>query len=250
MFPDRIEGTNWVSAPYPAAYLTAVPARPLVQPAGGFAMLVNSYGTNKFAINHKITSYHSTTNPSGYIGLGASLRSTSDFNEPGASVWWQHLALRLDTNDSIWRIYATSGPGQGSLFELTNVTATTVNGSLRLSADYVFGDTDWLQFFQDVNGHLDPALILGHIELLPFAEAAATPVIGGGATVAGSNLTFNATNGTPGSAYTLLSTTNLVQDPTVWRTNASGYFAPGGVTTVTLPLSTNVPEGYFRLQQP
>ncbi len=167
MFPDRIEGTNWVSAPYPSAYLTPLPDHPLAQPVSGFVLPVNTYGVNSFAANHKKTDYNSTTNANGYIGLGGSIRNTSDFNEPGASVWWEHLALKQDPADNIWKLYATSGPGQGSIFELRNVTAETINGNLHLSGDYVFGNTDWLQFFQDVNGHLDTNAILGHIELIP-----------------------------------------------------------------------------------
>ena len=167
MFPDRLEGTNWVGADYPADYLTPLPDYPLAQPAGGFVLPVNSYGSNSFATNHAVTSYNSTSNTNGYIGLGGSLRATSDFNEPGSSVWWEHLALRQDPTNNIWTFYATSGPGQGSLFELRNVTAETINGNLHLSGDYVFGNTDWLQFFQDYNGHLDTNMILGHIELVP-----------------------------------------------------------------------------------
>ena len=173
MFPDRFEGPNWIAAAYPASYLTPLPDYPLVQPIGGFVLPVNTYNTNAFAVNHQITTYQSTTNAIGYIGLAGSLRATSDFNEPGASVWWEHLALRQDPTDSIWKLYATSGPGQGSVFELRNVTAETINGSLHLAGDYVFGNTDWLQFFQDVNGHLDTNMILGHLELIPSNVAKA-----------------------------------------------------------------------------
>jgi len=171
MFPDRFEGTNWVEAAYPSAYLTPLPDYPLAQPAGGFVLPVNTYASNSFAANHKITSYNSSTSTNGYIGLGGSFRATSDFNEPGASVWWEHLALMQDPADGIWKLSATSGPGQGSLFELRNVTAETINGNLHLSGDYVFGNTDWLQFFQDINGHLDTNMILGHIELIPAGVA-------------------------------------------------------------------------------
>lgn len=171
MFPDRFEGTNWVSAAYPSSYLTPLPDPSLEQPFGGFILPVNSYGTNSFATNHAITSYNSTTNATGSIGLGGSFRATSDFNEPGASVWWEHLALAQDPADHIWKLYATSGPGKGSLFELRNVVTETINGSLHLYGDYVFGNTDWLQFFQDNNGHLDTNLILGHIELIPDGVA-------------------------------------------------------------------------------
>ena len=167
MFPDLFEGTGWVGADYPRDHLTPLPDSSLVQPAGGFALPVNTYGFNSFATDHAITSYNSTTNSKGFIGLGGSFRSTSDFNEPGASVWWEHLALAQDPADQIWKLYATSGPGKGSLFELRNASAETVGGNLHLSADYVFGNTDWLRFFQDYNGHLDTNRILGHIELIP-----------------------------------------------------------------------------------
>lgn len=177
MFADRFEGTGWVAAAYPTDYLTG-PAVPLTQPVGGFAMPVNTYGINSFAANHKITNYNSTTNPNGYIGLGGSFRATSDFNEPGASVWWEHLAVRQDSADSIWKIYATSGPGQGSVFELRNVTTDTVNGNLHLVGDYVFGNTDWLQFFQDLNGHLDTELVLGRIEIVPVPAPGAAVILG------------------------------------------------------------------------
>lgn len=170
MFADRFEGKSWVAASYPSSYLTPLPDYPLVQPAGGFAMPVNTYGTNSFAAGHMVTSYNSTTNPGGYIGLGGSLRVTSDFNEPGASVWWEHLALQQDQTDMTWRLFATSGPGQGSIFELTNVVTETVNGKLHLSADYKFGNTDWLNFFQGYNGDVNTETLLGHIELTPVPE--------------------------------------------------------------------------------
>jgi len=148
--------------------LTPLPDYPLVQPLGGFILPVNSYGSNSFAANHKITSYNSTTNANGYIGLGGSIRATSDFNEPGASVWWEHLAIAQDPADGIWKLYATSGPGLGSVFFLTNVVTETLNGNLHLSADYIFGDSDWYEFFQSSTiATLDPNKILGHIELIP-----------------------------------------------------------------------------------
>ncbi len=183
MFTDRFEGSSWVAAAYPTDYLTGL-APPLTQPAGGFAMPVNTYGVNSFAANHKITNYNSTSNANGWIGLGGSFRATSDFNEPGASVWWEHLAVRQDPSDSIWKIFATSGPGQGSIFELRNVTAETINGNLHLSGDYVFGNTDWLQFFQDVNGHLDTELVLGHIEIVPVPAPGTAALLGVGGLLA------------------------------------------------------------------
>lgn len=171
IFPQRFEGTGWVNAAYPTDFLVPLAENlPLAQPSGGFALPVNTYGTNAFAAGHQITDYDSTSNPGGWIGLGGSFRIASDFNEPGASVWWQHLALQQNQTDGIWRIFATSGLGAGSVFELTNVTTETIGGGLHLSADFKWGNTDWLIFLQDSNGHLDPDAILGHIEILPVPE--------------------------------------------------------------------------------
>lgn len=179
IFPQRFEGTSWAGSHYPADYLVPLAENfPLAQPAGGFKLPVNSYLTNSFATGHKITNYNSTTNPGGYIGLGGSFRAASDFNEPGASIWWERLAIQQDQSDMIWRIVATTGPGQGSVFELTNVVAETVNGSLHLSADYRWGNTDWLLFFQDANGHLDTSEVLGHIELRPVPEPGSIALMG------------------------------------------------------------------------
>jgi hypothetical protein len=166
MYPDRFEGTSWVAAAYPSSYLTG-PTQPLASTV--FPLLVNSYGTDSFAANHKITDYNSTSNPHGYIGLGGSFRVTSDFNQPGASVWWEHLALRKDSFDSTWKVYATSGPGQGSIFELINVTEETINGNLHLTGDYIFGNSDWYNFLQG-NGVTDANRVLGHIEVSPAPE--------------------------------------------------------------------------------
>jgi len=181
IFPQRFEGTSWNHAAYPTDYLIPLVQNfPLAQPVGGFALPVNTYVTNSFAPNHKITDYNSSTNPGGYIGLGGSFRVGSDFNEPGASVWWEHLALQQDQTDLIWRLFATSGAGQGSIFELTNVTTETVNGKLHLSADYKWGNTDWEQFLQDYNGHMDTEAILGHIELMPVPEPTSLALLAAG----------------------------------------------------------------------
>jgi hypothetical protein len=253
MFPDRIEGTNWVSAAYPSAYLTPLPDHPLVQPLGGFILPVNSYGANSFAANHKITSYNSTTNANGYIGLGGSIRVTSDFNEPGASVWWEHLAIAQDSADGIWKLYATSGPGQGSVFFLTNVITETVNGNLHLSADYIFGDSDWYQFFQSSTiATLDPNKILGHVELFPAGMPVYLPlqmsVTGGSATINFDRAAWESLAsgfGTPPvltlSAFfnqaqaNALTQSNLLHDAQTGATYTNEIYAVNGATVTNLP---------------
>lgn len=253
MFPDRIEGTNWVSAAYPSAYLTPLPDYPLVQPLGGFILPVNSYGANSFAAHHKITSYNSTTNANGYIGLGGSIRATSDFNEPGASVWWEHLAIAQDPADGIWKLSATSGPGQGSVFFLTNVITETVNGSLHLSADYIFGDSDWYQFFQSSTfATLDSNKILGHVELFPAGMPVYLPlqmsVTGGSATINFDQTAWEslASGFGPTPVLTLsaffdqtqantLTQSNLLHDAQTGATYTNQIYPINGATVTNLP---------------
>lgn len=187
MFADRFEGKAWKGAAYPTDYLTGATA-PLTQPANGFALEVNQYNStaaaaNGFHANYKLTDYNSTSKPNGFIGLGGSFRATSDFNEPGASVWWQYLAIQQDATDSTWKIVSTRGAGAGSVFELTNVTTETIDGNLHLSADYVFGNSDWYQFFQSSTAAvISPTTVLGHIEIVPSAvpEPASLGLIGVG----------------------------------------------------------------------
>lgn len=255
MFPDRFEGPNWIAAAYPASYLTPLPDYPLVQPIGGFVLPVNTYNTNAFAVNHQITTYQSTTNAIGYIGLAGSLRATSDFNEPGASVWWEHLALRQDPTDSIWKLYATSGPGQGSVFELRNVTAETINGSLHLAGDYVFGNTDWLQFFQDVNGHLDTNMILGHLELIPsnvakavagkavinFSQAAWESLASGFATPPVLTLSAFFNQAQANALYQ----SNLLHDVQTGYSYSNQVYAMNGPTVSNLPTRYTQPTTFF-----
>jgi len=103
---------------------------------------------------------------------------------------WQHLALAI-------RDFARSGVRgraagfAGSLFVLLlgvnglNVVNSYVGRdfmtaieALHLSADYKWGNTDWYQFLQDANGHLDPGAILGHIEVVPVPEPGSIALVG------------------------------------------------------------------------
>lgn len=183
MFTDRFEGKAWNGASYPSSYLTG-PTAPLSQPVGGFPLEVNKYTALEssaagFDAKHKLTNYNSTSAPNGFVGLGGSFRTTSDFNEPGASVWWEFLAVQQGT-DSIWRIVATRGTGQGSVFELTNVTTETVNCKLHLSGDYIFGNSDWYAFLQgSTAATISQTAVLGHIEIVPTPEPTTLSALAG-----------------------------------------------------------------------
>jgi hypothetical protein len=176
--------------PYPAGYLGA-PTPITAGATYSYSMPVNCYGAScaGWGSNYKVTDYDSVTNPGGWIGLGGSLKVGSDFNEPGASVWWEKLALH--NVGGIWKIEATDSIGAGSVFELVNPVVTTLTcrypllpprpipyrtvQRIGISASYKLGNTDWASFFNGSatpgfnpnTGFVDINKILGTFTLTP-----------------------------------------------------------------------------------
>ena len=75
-----------------------------------------------------------------------------------------------------------------------------------------------------------------------------TPPILGAPHVSGGNLIVTGTGGTPNSAYTWLSTTNL-SAPIVWTTISTGTLDNAGAFSNSIPIGA-VPASFFRLRLP
>ncbi|HZI30896.1 MAG TPA: hypothetical protein VFF11_01075, partial [Candidatus Binatia bacterium] len=69
-------------------------------------------------------------------------------------------------------------------------------------------------------------------------------------TSSGSNLIFSVTNGSPGGAYDLLTSTNLALPLSSWITNRSGNFDSSGNQVLTNSISPNEPQRFFLLKTP
>lgn len=83
---------------------------------------------------------------------------------------------------------------------------------------------------------------------LTITSTGAPPVVNAPALVNG-KLVLTGSGGTAGSAYTLLSSTNVTTPRADWITNTSGVFSPTGTFSNAIPI-TNIPAMFFQLKTP
>jgi hypothetical protein len=82
-----------------------------------------------------------------------------------------------------------------------------------------------------------------------FTQPAPAPVIGG-IQVSGGNVIITGNNGTAGSNYLVLTTTNLALPLTNWTILATNQFGAGGGFNFTNPLNPNSPLNFYLLRLP
>jgi fibronectin type 3 domain-containing protein len=92
-------------------------------------------------------------------------------------------------------------------------------------------------------------------ESVNSAQASATPLNlpqprAVGVSIVGGNLVFSGTNGLPGHAYTIWSSTNMATPPTNWIQIGSGYFDGNGNFSVTNPINASDAQRFYLLRQP
>lgn len=127
--------------------------------------------------------------------------------------------------------------------DLANASISFTNNTLNVSGDLLISGA---------LNVLDPTAVVG-TKFGTFNMTATVsfpaPVISQFA-VSGGNATLQATNGLPGSPYTVLSTTNITLPATSWDITATGTFADDGTTTNSIPVPAGENARFFRLQQP
>jgi autotransporter-associated beta strand protein len=89
----------------------------------------------------------------------------------------------------------------------------------------------------------------GTIQVASIVEVP-QPVITSVSLAGSANLVFSGTNGSPGSTYDVLSSTNVVLPLTNWTHEATGYFSATGSFSVTNSISSGVPQKFYRLLLP
>jgi hypothetical protein len=84
-----------------------------------------------------------------------------------------------------------------------------------------------------------------------ISVSSSTPPSFSSVTVSGSDLVLNATNGTPGGAVTVLTSTNLASPLSSWTTVTNGNFDGSGNFSypVTGALSSGQPQQFYILKQ-
>ena len=86
--------------------------------------------------------------------------------------------------------------------------------------------------------------VLGAQNLAPPSA----PILGA-PQLSGGNLILTGTGGPPNSDYTWLFATNLTP-PTIWITNSTGILNSAGSFSNSIPINSDTPGGFFRLQLP
>jgi len=66
----------------------------------------------------------------------------------------------------------------------------------------------------------------------------------------GTHLILTATNGLPGSSYSLVSSTNVAWPPSSWTILATGVFDSNGASSNSIPINFGEATRFFRLQLP
>lgn len=66
----------------------------------------------------------------------------------------------------------------------------------------------------------------------------------------GGNLIFGGTNGVQGNPFYVLTSSNLSKPLSTWSAMSTGSFGPGGVFSVTNPISAGTPAQFYLLQVP
>ncbi len=128
--------------------------------------------------------------------------------------------------------------------DLANVSITFSNSTLNISADLLISRALFILDSSAVVGTK-----IGTFSMAANIAAPPPPVIHHLAISAGT-ATLVATNGRPGSGFTILSSANLTTDPSSWPTNTTGAFAADGTATNSIPIIAEESVRYFRLRQP
>ena len=68
-------------------------------------------------------------------------------------------------------------------------------------------------------------------------------------TYSGGNLTFNATNGTSGGAYSVVTSTNVTIPLASWTTVTTGNFDGTGACSVSIPVNNTTPSQFYSIKQ-
>lgn len=149
---------------------------PAAQPAGGWAMAVDSLEPGLdagWAEGYHPTDFDPTTGV-GKIALGGSLRLHSDFNSPSGVLWMRGLTLEHRGETESWYIGSDAGPANGTYFELIDPVfgINPDNGLLSIDADFKFGDSLYARIFFQLEGD---TRVVGHFSLNPLITPT-TPV--------------------------------------------------------------------------
>ncbi|MBW8863903.1 MAG: hypothetical protein JF609_03080, partial [Verrucomicrobia bacterium] len=167
-----------------------------------------------YTLTVAIGSRHDRVNSAGILSL---LNGTNNLGAVLASVGG------LPTAQNTWRDYS-----------VTYTTGASIHGNLTIELSVPGNGTTIQADFDNVR----------------LTKVAAVAPTMGVAKVVGGNLILTGTNGTPGTRYTWLVTTNLALPLSRWPTNRTGTLDGNGGFSNAVPMVTSQLANFFRLRLP
>jgi hypothetical protein len=161
---------------------------------------------------HYVASYATAANPTNFIVIG-----TNYFNPTPAPT--------TQSTERGTMVSATSGP------LASNVIAVSVTFS---NAPNV--ENGWTGY--------------GEIQLFGFATPSAGPITFQRPTISGGNIILVGAGGTPGSGYTVLTSTNVAAPVATWTTNTTSTFSVSGGFSNSIPLTPGESQRYYLIRTP
>jgi len=151
------------------------------------------------------------------------------------------------TNNQI-QVAASLTYGGNLLVSGLGLNELTVGDSFPLFSASSYGGS----FTSVILPPLDPSLMWTNKLLLDgsIAVVQRPPPTISGVLKSGTNLVFDVSEGSPGGAYTLLTTTNVTLPLSAWATNSTGFFDALGGITITRGINPDENQRYFSVRVP
>ena len=189
------------------------------------------------------------TNETGSIGLGGVARFAVLGGTDGNLLYGDYT-LQYDTNrialgGSGWYLEDNIPPAAPA-FDLLNVSTVETTNSFTISGD--LGVTYEVAFFlYDTSG--DWLANVGTFTFTGYTAPLTTPIINQ-ATLSAGSLLLCASNGLPGSSFSVITSTNLTLPLSLWSTMTTGVFDGSGMTSNSISVNLTEPARFFSIHQP
>jgi hypothetical protein len=90
----------------------------------------------------------------------------------------------------------------------------------------------------------------GYAQIQVFGVRSSAPITVSSTKVSAGHLVLTGSGGTPGGAYSWLTSTNAAAPLSTWTIDTTGAFDTSGNFSNAIPINTNVPAQFFRLKTP
>ena len=189
------------------------------------------------------------TNETGSIGLGGVARFAvlggTDGNLLYGDYTLQYDINRIALGGSGWYLEDNIPPAAPA-FDLLNVSTVETTNYFTISG-YLGVTFEVANYLFDTPG--DALAIVGTFNFTGYTSPLTTPVMNR-ATLSAGSLILCASNGIPGSSYSVITSTDPTLPLSEWGTTTTGVFDGSGTSSNSISVNVTEPARFFCIQQP